>query len=115
MVKFELYFSENSKVNDIPQNYLLITNNEIVRVRYLLTYGSKKTSIKPSPSKDNLNTADKQIESLSFFTWCRRNPLLTSAILYFLFLALVGLNQNRSVEHYKSVLKDFFKRRLKFE
>lgn len=98
---------------------MLITNNEIVRVRYLLAYGSKKPSsmmklrLNLSPSKDSLT--NQQESSLSFFGWCRRNPLVVSAILYVILLAFVGLNQNRSVEHYKNIIKDFLKRRLRFE
>jgi poly[ADP-ribose] polymerase 16 len=112
---------ENAKNSDIPQSYLLITNNEIVRVRYLIIYGSNKPVVKPSLSSSSLQTAtsiDDTSETRSwrsFFTWCRKNPLFVSAFLYVLLLALVGFSNHRSFEHYKRIAMDFIKRRFKFE
>jgi poly[ADP-ribose] polymerase 16 len=109
---------ENAKNSDIPQNYLLITNNEIVRVRYLLLYGSKKPTLKSILSKDRISTSSQQPNldaPSSFLTWCRRNPMLVSACIYVILLILVGLNQSRSVEHYKNVIKRFIQRYFKFE
>lgn len=110
---------ENAKNSDIPHSYLLITNNEIVRVRYLLIYGTNKPkTIKSSPSSTGLITLDQPVDTSlkqSFFSWCRRNPLIFSGFLYALLLVLVGLSSHRSFEHYKKVITEFVKRRFKFE
>ncbi|KAG5680376.1 hypothetical protein PVAND_009885 [Polypedilum vanderplanki] len=113
---------ENAKNNDIPQNYLLITNNEIVRVRYLMIYGSNKPIIKSSSSSNSLKalTSTGSVEEIQtrqglFLSWCRRNPLIVSVFLYMLLLILVGFSNHRSFEHYKRMILDFLKRRFKFE
>lgn len=109
-------FSENAKNSDIPQNYLLITNNEIVRPRYLLIYGTNKPTLKKSTSANLVNNSTESIdEPRTFFTWCRRNPLIVSAAIYLLLLFLVGLSSHRSFDHYKNILINFFKKRFKFE
>lgn len=79
--KYQISNSENAKNSDIPQCYLLITNNEIVRVRYLLIYGSKKTA---ATSKPQMTPAEevKVVQRNGFMWWCRKNPLIVSAFLY---------------------------------
>ncbi|XP_070498633.1 protein mono-ADP-ribosyltransferase PARP16-like [Chironomus tepperi] len=107
---------ENAKNSDIPQNYLLITNNEIVRPRYLLIYGSNKPTLKKSISANVVNNSIELIdEPRTFLTWCRRNPLIVSAAIYLLLLFLVGLSSHRSFDHYKNILMNFFKKRFKYE
>jgi hypothetical protein len=90
---------------------LLITNNELVRVRYLLVYGSKKKSAaikKPSTSEE------LEVQPRSFLLWCRKNPLIVSAVLYISLLFLVGASNHRAVEYYKHHLWNFLKKRFKF-
>lgn len=79
LLKLLANLSENAKNSDIPQSYLLITNNELVRVRYLLIYGHKKT-----PSSKSLTTSavSEEVPRMSFMAWCRKNPLIVSAVLY---------------------------------
>lgn len=75
--------TENAKNSDIPQSYLLITNNEVVRVRYILVYGSKKvTSPLPTSAPSATNEEVKSEYRTGFFWWCRRNPLIVSVFLY---------------------------------
>jgi poly [ADP-ribose] polymerase 16 len=102
---------ENAKNSDIPQSYLLITNNELVRVRYLLVYGSKKksTASKPPTSEEVVTPPNR-----SFLIWCRKNPLIVSFVLYISFLFLVGVSNHRAVEYYKNNLWNFLKKRFKF-
>lgn len=43
---------ENPKNSDIPEKYLLITNNDVVRVRYLMIYSyANKVAIKTAPNQ----------------------------------------------------------------
>jgi poly[ADP-ribose] polymerase 16 len=107
---------ENAKNSDIPQNYLLITNNEIVRVRYLMIYGTNKPPVKSSvPGAATPSGSEVLSGQRSFFTWCRKNPLIVSACLYVMLLGLVGFSNHRSFEHYKKIVLDFLTRRFKFE
>lgn len=103
--------AENAKNSDIPHSYLLITNNELVRVRYLLMYGSKKKS---APPKATSSTEVVEVAPRSVLKWCRRNPLIVSVILYVVLLFLVGLSNHRAVEYYKNNLWNFLKKRFKF-
>ncbi len=67
-------------------------------------------------SKDRIAQPNQQPQSsFSLLNWCRRNPMIVSACFYVIFLVLVGLNQTRSVEHYKNVLKNFIQKFFKFE
>jgi hypothetical protein len=108
---------ENAKNSEIPHNYLLITNNEIVRVRYLFVYGSNKPTIKLSSTSGNESASINEVGTSgnAFLNWCRRNPLFVAGALYVILLMLVGLNNNRYVEHYKRIIGDFFNKRFKFE
>lgn len=109
---------ENSRNSDIPQKYLLITNNEIVRVRYLLIYSTKKSSAPKaveSTAKENQGlSAGDQRTSTSIFQWACRNPFIISVLLYVLLLFVVGMSNNRAVEYYKNAIISFLKKRLKF-
>lgn len=106
-------YLENAKNSDIPQSYLLITNNEIVRVRYLLIYGSKKSTASKKPAATSEEVEFPQ-RTNNFFGWCRKNPLVVSVVLYILMLFLVGISKHRAVEYYKHVLMRFLQNRFKF-
>lgn len=125
-------FPENAKNSDIPQSYLLITNNEVVRVRYILVYGSKNATAAAAPPV----TANQEVKierTSGFFWWCRKNPLIVSAFLYvsvfhnltttvsfkcsrfqIFLLFLVGASNHRAVEYYKNIAMDFVRNRFKF-
>lgn len=105
------HLSENAKNSDIPHSYLLITNNEVVRVRYLLIYCTKKAAGRTSTTRvDKVATAPR----IGFLTWCRRNPLLVSAFLYIFLLFLVGISKSRFVHFYTTSIMKFLSDRLKF-
>lgn len=105
---------ENAKNCDIPQSYLLITNNEFVRVRYLLIYGSKKVSTVKKSASDWKGQLENSHRENSFYKWLRRNPLIVSVFLYILMLVFVGISKNRAVEYYKNILMQFLQNRFKF-
>lgn len=87
---------ENSKNSDIPISYVLIKNNEIVRVRYLLIYSQSKLAqkVKEIPNQ----------ERKGVIVWCKKNPLIISSVFYIGCLFLVGLSNHRVVQYYKSKL-----------
>lgn len=70
---------ENAKNSDIPQSYILITNNEIVRPRYILMYGSKK-SIAKKPTVKTVHVPE--VPRTGLLNWVRRNPMIVSVVLY---------------------------------
>lgn len=76
--KFVKARKENAKNSDIPHNYLLIRNNELVRVRYVLIYGNKKSSLKTTQSEMPKEVTSKQ----SLLAWCRKNSLIIAGLLY---------------------------------
>ncbi|CAO1407330.1 unnamed protein product [Diamesa serratosioi] len=86
--------NENSKNSDIPISYVLIKNNEIVRVRYLLIYSQSKLSqkIKEIPNQ----------ERKGVIAWCKKNPLIISSVIYVGCLFLVGISNHRVVQYYRS-------------
>jgi hypothetical protein len=75
-------------------------------------YGSKKNTLtakKPSSSSEEVAVAPRSV-----LKWCRKNPLILSAVLYVVLLFLVGLSNHRAVEYYKNNLWSFLKKRFKF-
>lgn len=75
---------------------MLIKNNEIVRVRYLLIYCQSKLAqkVKEMPNQ----------EQKGVVAWCKKNPLIISSVIYIGCLFLVGLSNHRVVQYYRSKL-----------
>ncbi|XP_011876935.1 PREDICTED: mono [ADP-ribose] polymerase PARP16 [Vollenhovia emeryi] len=71
----------------IPDKYFVVTNSDLVRIRYLLVY----TQDLHSPS-----TTD----NTGLLAWFKQHKLLTFVLGYVVLLASVGLTQNKQVEKY---------------
>lgn len=65
----------------------MITNNEIVRVRYLIVYGSEKKS------KNENKT--KVVTENTLVKWICRHKWTTILVLYAAFLLLIGASNSR--------------------
>ncbi|KAG7196686.1 hypothetical protein KM043_016018 [Ampulex compressa] len=77
----------DSEGGRVPKKHYLVTNSDLVRVRYLLIYSEELP-----PQRD----ADKT----GLLTWFKRHKLLTFVLGYVVLLASVGLTHNKQVEKY---------------
>lgn len=69
----------------MPDKYFVITNNEIVRVRYLIVYGSEIANLaRCNNAHDN-----------AFFDWIYRHKWLTAMIIYAAILLVIGASNSR--------------------
>ncbi|XP_012289106.1 mono [ADP-ribose] polymerase PARP16 [Orussus abietinus] len=75
----------------IPNKSYLVTNSELVRIRYLLVY-----------SQDF--RASRDLESKGLTSWFKRHKLLTFILGYVVLLTSVGLTHNKHVEKYYRLL-----------
>ncbi|OAD52935.1 Poly [ADP-ribose] polymerase 16 [Eufriesea mexicana] len=71
----------------IPIKYYLVTNSELVRVRYLLIYSQQVQTARCTDDKGLL-------------AWFKQHKLLTFVLGYVVLLASVGLTHNKQVEKY---------------
>ncbi|KAK2583882.1 hypothetical protein KPH14_001156 [Odynerus spinipes] len=71
----------------VPNKYYLVTNSDLVRIRYLLVYSQEYT-----PTRTH--------ESTGLLEWFRQHKLLTFMLGYVILLASVGLTHNKQVEKY---------------
>lgn len=71
----------------VPNKYYLVTNSELVRIRYLLVYSQEF-----NPTRIN--------ERAGLLEWFRQHKLLTFMFGYVILLASVGLMHNKQLEKY---------------
>ncbi|XP_012536292.2 protein mono-ADP-ribosyltransferase PARP16 isoform X2 [Monomorium pharaonis] len=71
----------------IPDKYFVVTNSDLVRIRYLLVY---------TQDLHTTNTTD----NTGLLAWFKQHKLLTFVLGYVVLLASVGLTQNKQVEKY---------------
>ncbi|KOC68437.1 Poly [ADP-ribose] polymerase 16 [Habropoda laboriosa] len=71
----------------VPNKYYLVTNSELVRVRYLLVYSIQVQTTRCTDNKGLL-------------AWFKQHKLLTFVLGYVVLLASVGLTHNKQVEKY---------------
>ncbi|XP_051176079.1 protein mono-ADP-ribosyltransferase PARP16 [Leptopilina boulardi] len=78
----------------VPNKYYVVTNSDLVRIRYLLVYSQEFNSSRES-------------NKTGVLAWFRKHKLLTFVLGYVVLLASVGLTHNKHVEKY---LKLFIQR-----
>ena len=71
----------------VPNKYYLVTNSELVRVRYLLVYSQEVQ-------------ATRYADNRGLIAWFKQHKLLTFVLGYVVLLASVGLTHNKQVEKY---------------
>lgn len=80
--------NERKSNQDVPDKYFVITNNDIVRVRYLLMF------VKP---------IDKpvQIHQNAILNWIYNNKSVATMIFYVIILLSVGLANSRTGQYFR--------------
>lgn len=77
----------------VPNKYYLVTNSELVRIRYLLVYSQE-------------NQGNRYAGNGGLLAWFKQHKLLTFVLGYVVLLASVGLMHNKQVEkYYKSLVQ----------
>ena len=71
----------------VPNKYYLVTNSELVRVRYLLVYSQEVQTT-------------RYTDNTGLIAWFKQHKLLTFVLGYVVLLASVGLTHNKQVEKY---------------
>lgn len=79
--------ASDSLQGDIPEKYFLVTNNDLVRVRYLLIYADK----------NNRNVCGVRS---SRWAWVREHQFMLMIVCYCALLLVVGLAQSPQVNKY---------------
>ncbi|KOX68906.1 Poly [ADP-ribose] polymerase 16 [Melipona quadrifasciata] len=79
----------------VPNKYYLVTNSELVRVRYLLIYSQQVQAASIIDFQCFRCTDNKGL-----LTWFKQHKLLTFVLGYVILLASVGLTHNKQVEKY---------------
>jgi poly[ADP-ribose] polymerase 16 len=82
---------KGSKKSDIPDKYLLVQNNDCLRIRYLLIYSHRSQTKRKS-------------EEHHLITWCKKNFLFVALAIYAIILILIGLSNSRTGEYYKQII-----------
>ncbi|XP_076249321.1 protein mono-ADP-ribosyltransferase PARP16-like [Calliopsis andreniformis] len=77
----------DSMQGKVPDKYYLVTNSELVRVRYLLVYSQEVQ-------------ATRYTNNRGLLAWFKQHKLLTFVLGYVVLLASVGLTHNKQVEKY---------------
>lgn len=84
-----MYVEHGSGDSAVPDKYFVITNNEIVRLRYLLVFAS-------CPAVPN--------EESGTVGWLVANKALLTMVFYVVLLAAVGLANSRNGVYFRHVL-----------
>lgn len=84
---FQITASDNRNRSSVPDKYFVITNNEIVRVRYLLVFGK----IEKLPL-----TASTLPHPNPIVSWILHHKSLAAIICYAVLLLGIGLSNSRN-------------------
>ncbi|XP_042330919.1 protein mono-ADP-ribosyltransferase PARP16, partial [Sceloporus undulatus] len=79
----------NSEGGDVPQKYFVVTNNQLIRVKYLLVY------------------SQKQYRRPSSQSWVSTHRFAVLMSLYLLFLIIIGASNSPAFLYYWNRLFDF--------
>lgn len=82
--------TEKSNSSGVPDKYFVITNNEIVRVRYLIVYGSEMKSI----GNSRLVECSTMSEN-AMLKWIYRHKWIAAMITYAAILLIIGASNSR--------------------
>ncbi|XP_055078281.1 protein mono-ADP-ribosyltransferase PARP16 [Periophthalmus magnuspinnatus] len=82
--------AKNSEGGDVPQKYFVVTNNQLLRIKYLLVYSQKRHLSRNSQSS----------------SWLLRHHFAVMMSLYILLLLLIGaFNSNSFVSFWKKIFR----------
>lgn len=83
-------FSENNKRSELPEKYIIVSNNDCVRLRYLIVYASKS----------NVESVFSGITQ----RWAKWFNFGTLSIVYLLILVFVGMIDSPYLNYLKKSL-----------
>ncbi|XP_058835403.1 protein mono-ADP-ribosyltransferase PARP16-like [Topomyia yanbarensis] len=103
---------ENQSTSNIPERYILVKNNDLIQVRYLLVYGSKRI-VGPVGTAIGLNSGGlrgstleqraKQVAPNRCLRWMAANQSWLLAGGYFLMLLGIGMMNSRNAHYMKQM------------
>ncbi|XP_053688678.1 protein mono-ADP-ribosyltransferase PARP16-like [Sabethes cyaneus] len=104
---------EENQSTNIPEKYIIVKNNDLIQVRYLLVYGSRK---QPKPAGTILQqtavnrTARRSPQAAPgpLARWIRANRSWLMAGGYFLLLLSIGIMNGRDADYMKQMLLQKF-------
>ncbi|XP_062549733.1 protein mono-ADP-ribosyltransferase PARP16-like [Armigeres subalbatus] len=102
---------ENSNTSDIPEKYILVKNNELVQVRYLLVYGSNRRKVASSEVSSNQPQWQQRVQPMMgerarpsrCVQWIAANKSWLMAGGYFMMLFAIGLMNNPNAHYMKQM------------
>lgn len=94
--------TEKNKRTDVPDKYFLVTNNEIVRIRYLIVYG---TDVKNS-ERANLASCNSDYQGNTIVQWAHRHKWLVAMIIYTIILAILGTSNSRHGHYMRQFVRE---------
>lgn len=101
--------TENSIASDIPEKYILVKNNDLVQVRYLLVYGSNRRQVAPTEVSNNTpeqrvgQTTNGRAPPSPCVRWIAANKSWLMAGGYVLMLFGIGLMNNPNVHYMRQM------------
>ncbi|XP_071964908.1 protein mono-ADP-ribosyltransferase PARP16-like [Antedon mediterranea] len=84
-------YAANSMGGEVPQKYYVVQNNEVIRLKYLLVFGSKVVS------KTKVRSADRQPK---WVKWIRQNSFLVTILFYIMVLLFIGLYNSKNARKF---------------
>ncbi|XP_055317706.1 protein mono-ADP-ribosyltransferase PARP16 [Sitodiplosis mosellana] len=89
-IHLKCHTKEKSNPNGVPDKYFVITNNEIVRVRYLIVYGSEMKAARNSRLTECSNMSE-----YAMVKWIHRHKWIAAMITYAAILLIIGASNSR--------------------
>lgn len=87
--------SETQKRTELPEKYIIISNNDCVRLRYLIVYATKTSHHKRNKIGSHANG---QAESPNWAGWFNFRTL---SVIYLLILVFVGMSDSPYLNYLK--------------
>lgn len=76
--------TERTIKSGVPDKYFVITNNEIIRIRYLVVYGSENRAVTQASVHEN-----------RIIRWVNDNKWIAAMIAYGVILFIIGISDSR--------------------
>lgn len=96
---FVPFYAEKNNRSGVPDKYFVITNNEIVRVRYLIVYGREARAFDQSRSSQC-----NKIDDNSILKWIYRHKWVAAMITYAAILLIIGASNSRHGFYLKQIM-----------
>lgn len=88
------HFTEKANKSGVPDKYFVITNNEIIRVRYLVVYGSENRTVSQAP-----------IHEYRIMRWVNNHKWIAAMIAYAMILFIIGISNSRQGYFFRQFIR----------